>query len=194
MARRTLGLNKYQRAARKPGERRVGREDIQQLLEWSRSDDAAERVAAAQYLCPCHVRRRIGAVWEALYRMLEDPDVAVRRSAWHTLEDGGRPDDPALDEIIARALQSEADPVVRRYAEQFARSREEKEAMARELALRSEYTRRGKCDFCGKRNVHVKADLDTTIPSGGHPRAALVCRRCAESPPTGRTASESGAF
>jgi hypothetical protein len=72
MARRMVSLNKYQRAARKPGEARVGREEIQQLLEWSLSNNAAECVLAAQFLCPCHVRRRIDAVlW------LFDPALAL---------------------------------------------------------------------------------------------------------------------
>jgi hypothetical protein len=59
------------------------------------------------------------------------------------------------------------------------------------LASRSEFTQRGKCDFCGKRNVHVKADIDTAIPCGGHPRAALICRRCAEPAVTSGTACDS---
>ena len=94
---KTKGLNPHQKAAQKVGERRAGREQIAELLEKSKSEDADDRCEAAENLCPCHVRRRIPEVWDALYRMLEDPDVRVRRAAWHTLEDGGTPDDPALD-------------------------------------------------------------------------------------------------
>ncbi|MBT4979944.1 MAG: hypothetical protein HOM86_21660, partial [Gemmatimonadetes bacterium] len=68
------GLNKHQRAAFKEGEERVGREEIQELLQMSQSEDPADRLQAASFLCPCHVRRRIDEVWEALYRMLEDDD------------------------------------------------------------------------------------------------------------------------
>ena len=70
----------------------------------SQSEDPMDRLQAAFFLCPWHVRKRIDEVWEALYRMLEDDDPKVRRAAWHTLEDGGKPDDPALDEIIERTL------------------------------------------------------------------------------------------
>src|SRR5213080_69015 len=110
--RKTLGMNKHQKAVYRVGERRVGRDEIQELLAQSRSADREERLAATQFLCPCHVRRRIEAVWEALYRLLEDPDVQVRRAAWHTLEDGGRPDDPRLDAIIERVVKSETDSTV----------------------------------------------------------------------------------
>src|SRR5216683_7458679 len=107
--RKTLGMNKHQKAVYRVGEPRVGRDEIQDLLRQSGSSDPEERWVAAQFLCPCHVRRRIEAVWEALYRLLEDPDVRVRRAAWHTLEDGGRPDDPALDEILERVLRNDTD-------------------------------------------------------------------------------------
>ena len=40
-------------------------------MELSRSDDSEDRLTAAKYLCPCHVRRRIEAVWQALYRLHE---------------------------------------------------------------------------------------------------------------------------
>src|SRR5215212_1016424 len=111
---KVLGRNKHQKAAHKVGEPRVGREQVEELLELSRSAEPEQRRHAAQYLCPCHVRRRIDAVWEALYRMLEDPDVQVRRAAWHTLEDGGRPDDPRLDAILERTLRDETDAAVLR--------------------------------------------------------------------------------
>ena len=58
MARKKKGLNRHQKAVFKQ---------------------------AAQFLCPCHVRRRIDEVWEALYRMLEDSGVLVRRAAWNPI-------------------------------------------------------------------------------------------------------------
>src|SRR5207249_9587787 len=114
--RKTLVMNRHQKAAYRTGEPRVGREQIEELLEQSHSDVPSERLVAAQFLCPCHVRPRIDAVWQALYRLLEDPDVEVRRAAWHTLEDGGRPDDPALDAILERTLAKESDRTVLSFA------------------------------------------------------------------------------
>ena len=96
MPKRKLGLNKHQKAAFRQGERRVRKDEIENLIDLSRSEDPKGRLIAARNLCPCHVRTRIEAVWEALFRMLEDPDVPVRRAAWHTLEDGGKPVDPVL--------------------------------------------------------------------------------------------------
>src|SRR5690242_9007108 len=116
---KTKGRNRHQKVAHRAGEPRVGREQLDELLEMSRSEDAGERAVAATLLCPCHVRRRIDAAWEALYRLLEDPDARVRRLAWHTLDDGGRPEDPKLDALIARALATDPDRKVREYARKF---------------------------------------------------------------------------
>ena len=178
---KTKGMNRFQKMACKIGEQRVDREQIEELLEFSRSDDVEERIAAATYLCPCHVRRRIEDVWQALYRMLEDSDVRVRKAAWHTLEDGGRPDDPALDQIIERGLKKEPDASVRGFIERVAGPRKDKElAVMRMSRPLNEFSQRGHCDFCGKTNVGVKRDLDTMIPSGREQRAAWVCQTCAE--------------
>jgi HEAT repeats len=176
--RKTLGLNKHQKAVYRVGERRVGRDEIPKLLEMSRSADVEERATAAQFLCPCHVRRRIEAVWEALYRLLEDPDVGVRRAAWHTLEDGGRPDDPALDAILERVLRDDSDPQVLAFARKLAGPRREKERVIATLAARPQVKQRGRCDFCGERNVPVDRDLETMIPTDDLPRPALICERC----------------
>ena len=183
MARKKLGLNKHQKAAYRRGERRVRGKEIEQLLEMSRSDDPAERAVAAQYLCPCHVRRRIDAVWEALYRMMEDPDVTVRRAAWHTVEDGGSPDHPALDKILERVLRTETDTQVRRFVEMLARPRKQKEDIAIKLAAQSAFAQRGKCDFCGESDVYVKTDFEIEIPLGSEARLALICERCDTSSP-----------
>src|SRR6478736_1605774 len=105
--RKTFGMNRHQKAAHRRGEERLAPAEIPLLLELSRSGDPMDRIVAARSLCPCHVRRRLEPVWEALYRMLEDEDIRVRRAAWHTLEDGGRPGDLALEEIAARVLADE---------------------------------------------------------------------------------------
>jgi hypothetical protein len=177
---KTPGMNKHQKAAHRPGEPRVSREDIAVLLELSRSEDPEERLVAATYLCPCHVRHRDEEVWEALYRMMEDPDVRVRRRAWHTLEDGGCPSDPAFEPILKRTLAQEQDRTVLGFARMFARPYEEKERIALRTAARPERKQRGKCDFCGETDVFVRRDLDTMIPTDGMPRAAWICDACAK--------------
>lgn len=173
-------VNKFQKAAHRPGEERVNHETIEELLEFSRSENAEERETAAKYLCPCHVRRRIEDVWQALYRMLEDSNVRVRRAAWHTLEDGGRPEDPVLDEILERVLKNETDRQVRNFAQGIAGPRKDKELAVMRMTPRSGPKKRGKCDFCGKSDVMVELDLDTMIPSGSDTRAALVCEKCSQ--------------
>ena len=170
--------NKHQKAAYRPGEERLGREEIGPYLEMSVSDDAAQRLEAAKHLCPCHVRTRIEDVTTALYRMLEDPDHRVHWAAWHTLEDGGVADDPELEKIILRADGVETDPKVRGFVNQFARPLKRRLLLATDLARKSAYTQNGKCDFCGAFNRPVKQDFFTQIPEGNSDRVALVCKDC----------------
>lgn len=170
--------NRHQKAAFRVAERRLPPQEIPELLELSRSPDPEDRLHAAAHLCPCHVRKRVESVWEALFRMMEDEDVRVRRAAWHTLEDGGRPDDPRLDAIIERVLQTETDKAVRAFASTFqVQNRKQEDARIRALG-RPQPRRKGRCDFCGAHDVFVDQDLDTMIPTDDLPRAALLCSDC----------------
>ena len=171
-------LNRHQKNAFRVEEQRVSRTEVEELLVMALSIDPQERAHAASYLCPCHVRRRLDEVWDALFRMMEDDDVHVRRNAWHTLEDGGKPDDPRMDAILDRTLENETDKQVRNFAELFAAPRRQKKQLDAMLAGRSQYTEKGKCDYCGQSNTKVKKDYDTLIPSGNVPRPALVCQNC----------------
>ena len=176
--RKTFGMNPQQKAVYRVGERRAGREQIAELLQKARSEDPDERCEAAENLCPCHVRRRIEPAWEALYRLLEDPDVRVRRAAWHTLEDGGKPDDPVLEPIIERALKNETDRRVRDLMHQVLGPRRDREMTVLQALGRPQPKTRGKCDFCGDSDTSVERDYDTEIPAGDHYRPAWACERC----------------
>lgn len=181
MGRRNSGLNRHQKAWRKPGEERVSREDIAELLRLSESGDPDDRIVAATYMCPCHVRHRNVEVWKALYRMMEDEDARVRRRAWHTLEDGGCPTDPAFEPIVRRALDNETDRQVLGFARQFAEPYLNEDAVSRireELPAGRHPKLTGKCDFCGRTRVPVAQDYETEIPAGGMTRAAWICDEC----------------
>lgn len=179
MRRKKHGLNKYQKRAFRVGEARVSGETIAGLIERSRSKDPEERKAAADLLCPCHVRRRREDVWSALYQLLEDPDTDVRKAAWHTLEDGGRPDDPALDAIFERAAERDSDKGIRRQAAAYLKARGAPADSARRADARNDGRKRGKCDFCGSTDVFVRTDFETEIPDSGQMRFGLVCEPCA---------------
>ncbi len=173
------GMNKHQKAAFRPGEHRTRTPQIETLLALACSYDPAERQAAAQNLCPCHVRRRIDDVWQALYRLMEDPDVRVRRTAWHTVEDGGRPNDPAFEQILARARMRESDPQVCRFIEQFASAQVTQEEIALARAAAPRFPMRGRCDFCGTEPVAVRRDFETEIVALGQTRRlAYICAKC----------------
>lgn len=185
MAKKRKGLNKHQKAAFKAGDHRTRRDEIGMYLEFAESDNAQYRLEAAQNLCPCHVRTHIDEVWAAIFRMMEDPDIKVRQAAWHTLEDGGIPDSPVIDDIFARAvanLEDEPDRLTRVLIEEFAvpRIRErEKIELDRQRMSMNPYPFVDRCDFCGAVSVNVRRDFDTELELHSRKgRFALVCRAC----------------
>lgn len=175
--------NRYQKAAYRPGERRVSRVQVAELLGLACSADAEERLVAARFLCPCHVRGRNEEIWQAVLALMADDDRRVRFSAWHTLEDGGVPNEAGVLEMLEARLDQESDPGVIGVA-RLAIGPLLAERDRRDLGLmRRQATRmHGKCDLCGERGVNVERDLDTMIPTADLPRPALVCAQCREAP------------
>ena len=173
-------LNKHQKKARRPGERRVNAPEVRELIAFSKSADADDRLLAASYLCPCHVRRRVDEAWEVLFRMMEDPDVRVRRRAWHTIEDGGGGADPRVQAIADRVWSTETDPQVRGFIEEFCGSRTRRQRLLDRAAAAPVRRTVGKCDFCGATRVPVAELFDFPIPDTdtGSDRPARRCARC----------------
>jgi hypothetical protein len=181
---KTAERNKHQKAAHRPGERKVSREQVAELLELSCSSAPEDRLVAAQLLCPCHVRTHVPGVWDAVYRMMSDADRRVRYAAWHTLEDGGLPQDPQIFAALEHLLRQETDAKVRKFAEYILgneiRRRNRQEIERLHVLARPVQRQQGKCDFCGQQNVLVERDFDTMIPAAGLSRPALICDRCAQ--------------
>jgi hypothetical protein len=97
---KTKLLNRHQKAAYRPGEVRVSRAQIAELLVLAHSEDSDERLLAAKFLCPCHVRGRTEAIWQTVQALMGDADPRVRFAAWHTLEDGGVPRESGMLERL----------------------------------------------------------------------------------------------
>jgi len=172
-------MNKFQKKAHKVGEYRVRKEEVPHYLALSESDDPKDRFVAAANLCPCHIRHPVPEVQTALFRLMEDSDPEVRARAWHTLEDGGVPDDPRMEAIFERARTQETDKRVLGFLKELQKDNlEHKERTMLKVAARSEYDQTGKCDFCGDLGP-VKTDYETEIPDGGQMRFALICKACA---------------
>jgi hypothetical protein len=181
--RKTFGMNKHQKAAHRPGEEKVSREEISELLTMSCSTEVDDRLTAAKYLCPCHIQTRIPAVWDAIFRLMEDEDRAVRFAAWHTWEDGGLPTESAALERMEQIYRQERDAKVRKFAESILgkelAARTQREMTHLFLAGKPTAKVRGKCDFCGESDAWVVPDLKTTIPTAGLVRVAWICDQCA---------------
>lgn len=172
--------NRHQKAAFRPGERRVTRAQVDELMTLATSADAEARLVAATLLCPCHVRGRTEPIWQAVLGLMADKDPRVRFAAWHTLEDGGVPSEAGVLERLEAALAGEADAKVRGIANLAIGpllAERDRGQLAR--MRRPDFQQKGKCDFCGERGVPVREDYETRIPTAGFPRAALVCRSCA---------------
>jgi hypothetical protein len=118
-------------------------------------------------------------MWEVIVALMSDDDPRIRGAAWHTLEDGGVPAGDGVLERLEALLARESDPGVRRLAmEVFGPVLDERDRQALRHMRRPLPSARGKCDFCGERDVAVRTDLETRIPTGGLSRPALICRRC----------------
>jgi hypothetical protein len=100
----------------RPFEQRTSRDEIDGLLERTGSSDAAERAEALRSLCPCHVKRNDGRVWDRILALANDPSAKVRSHVFHLLADGS----PRLREadVVAaiERLQQDPDEKLRRRA------------------------------------------------------------------------------
>ena len=181
---RKRAKNKYQKRHHRRGEDRLRGDKIDFYISMAYSDDPEDREAAMDNLCPCHVRRRIDAVWEALYRGLQDPDIKVRRAAWHTLDDGGRPNDPQLQPVLEKIAKKETDPKLRQRALDLIQSARRLADEHQELVAQKADYFRGKCDWCGVTDVKVTYDYETEFDgAGGEKRFALMCYDCTDRSP-----------
>ena len=176
--RKKLGMNKYQRKAHRRGEDRLRGNEVEYYLELAYSPNAEDRVEAMDNLCPCHVRKSIDKVWVALYKGMVDPDVRVRKAAWHTLDDGGNPNDPRLQPLLEKIAKAETDPKLRQRALDLIAATRKVEDQKEILLAQKTHTFPGRCDWCGTSNVPVSHDYETEFETSGTKRFALVCETC----------------
>ena len=90
--------NQYKKRKMKKGEPRLKGNELITYLTMANSKDPKDRLEAMENLCPCRLRKRVDAAWNAIYKGLQDSDLRVRKAAWHTLEEnhGGQPNTPKL--------------------------------------------------------------------------------------------------
>lgn len=63
-------------------------EDIDVILEYTKSEDDDIRLEACKQLCPCKVLRDIDVFWERVFEMATDEDVRIRKRVLHIICDG----------------------------------------------------------------------------------------------------------
>ena len=179
MAKRSkLGRNKYQKKSHRRREDRLRGDDVEYYLNLAYSANPDDRVLAMDNLCPCHVRKRINAVWVALYKGLVDPEMRVRKAAWHTLDDGGNPNDPRLQPLLEKIAKEETDPKLRQRALDLIAETRKVEDKKKMLLAQKADTFAGRCDWCGAANIPVRHDYETEFETNGTKRFALVCAAC----------------
>lgn len=178
MPKKLTGMNKYQRKAHRRREDRLRGDGIEYYLSLAYSENPEDRAQAMENLCPCHVRKRIDAVWVALYKGLVDTDLCVRRAAWHTLDDGGNPNDPRLQPLLQKIVKTETDTTLRQRALDLIKATQKIEEKKQVLLSKNTHTFSGRCDWCGTSNVPVSYDYETEFETDGKKRFAVVCETC----------------
>lgn len=63
-------------------------EDIDTILDYTKSEDDDIRLEACKQLCPCKVLRDIDVFWERVFEMADDEDVRIRQRVLHIICDG----------------------------------------------------------------------------------------------------------
>jgi hypothetical protein len=95
---------------------RTSRCEIDGLLKRTESIDATVRANALLALCPCHVKRNEGRVWDRILLLADDPSPKVRSQVFHMLADGSpREREPEVVQAIER-LQLDPNERLRRRA------------------------------------------------------------------------------
>jgi len=69
------------------GDGRITEDDLDGILELSRSNESRLRQLACKNLCTCHVRADDDRVWTRLLELVEDPDPLVRGDVIHAMTD-----------------------------------------------------------------------------------------------------------
>lgn len=180
MAKKLKGMNKHQKRSHRRRDDRLRGDGVEYYLTLAYSTDPEDRALAMENLCPCHVRKRIDAVWVALYKGMIDPDLRVRRAAWHTLDDGGNPNDPRLHPLLQKIAKTETDPALRKRAIDLIKSTQVVEELKQSIMTQKAHTLTGRCDWCGISNVPVRYDYETEFDTDNTKRFVLVCEKCTD--------------
>ena len=90
--------------------------DLAFFLEETHHGDPRVRRSAVTHLCPCHVKRNHGEVWDRMLSMASDPDIKVRRWVLHVLTDGSpRSREAEVVQVLGK-MRDDSDLKLRRRA------------------------------------------------------------------------------
>ena len=93
-------------------------EDIETLIEYSKSDNVKIKMAAIKEMCPCHVQRDVPEFWERIFELANDEDKDIRFQILHNMCDGSPPN---VEEKVVECLEifnRDSDLKIRRKAHQ----------------------------------------------------------------------------
>lgn len=63
-------------------------DDMDELIELTKSDNPHIRLKALQRMCPCHNIENIEKFWERMFEMVDDEELGIRKQVLHNLCDG----------------------------------------------------------------------------------------------------------
>ena len=176
--------NQYKKRKMKKDEPRLKGNELITYLTMANSKDPKDRLEAMENLCPCRLRKRVGAAWNAIYKGLQDSDLRVRKAAWHTLEEnhGGQPNSPKLYPLMLEISETELDSKLREKAKSIVRRAQSEtqsiKGRSSDLLLKRSNYFQGKCDWCGDRSMTVDYIYNNEFQIGTTVRLAQACAQC----------------
>ena len=91
-------------------------QNVDEVIELTRHESCAVRVAALREMCPCHVKADVPDFWRRVFEMATDDDLAVRKQVMHTVCDGSPATVEAEVMAVVEAFSHDRDTDLRRLA------------------------------------------------------------------------------
>lgn len=89
-------------------------ETVREILTRSYDPDPRVRRQAVRDLCPCQVKRKDLEAWTRVFELTRDPEIVVRKNAFHGIIDGLPAELTDEAAAVLEAMRDDPEPKLRR--------------------------------------------------------------------------------